>query len=211
MTSGSQPTRDRGHTELRSEYPGGQERCRCIHHLSDQRHDRHLQTDRHRRHPDLGYHRPSPSPSAPRATWPSPPSRVTGPTRAAFGTQPTVSVEDAGGNVVTTATNAVTLAIAGPPRQWRHAHLHHQPIGGFGRSECLCRLSASARPGPIHSARLSAGLTRSQLGFVDPLGRPSHPSGLHHSAGRRRQRGNVEHPTGRQRRRQRRQRGHRGD
>ena len=37
------------------------------------------------------------------------------PTRLPWGTQPTVAVEDVGGNVVTTATNSITLAIGTNP------------------------------------------------------------------------------------------------
>ena len=57
---------------------------------------------------------------------------------AALGTQPAVSVEDASGNVVTNATNSVTLAARDQPR--RHARLHHQPARGQHRHGLLRRL-----------------------------------------------------------------------
>ena len=56
---------------------------------------------------------------------------------SAFSTQPTVTIQDAGGNTVTTDTNAVTMAIGTNPSTGRAVDLH---VDDDGRRGCLHRL-----------------------------------------------------------------------
>ena len=82
--------------------------------------DRHCRRACHRQ----SNHSPSPPGRPPSSS--SPPSRGRVDRGVALPTQPVVSIEDSGGNVVTGNTNAVNLAIVGHPDRG-HAHLHHQP------------------------------------------------------------------------------------
>ena len=70
---------------------------------------------------------------------------------AVWATQPAVSIEDPGGNVVTTATNPVTLGLGHQPR--RHAQLHDQPARPQRRRRLLRRLQDHRQDRHLHPDR----------------------------------------------------------
>ena len=69
----------------------------------------------------------------------------------AWGTQPAVSVEDASGNVVTNATNQITLALGTNPGG--RAQLHHQPAQRQRRRGLLRRLQDHRQDRHLHPDR----------------------------------------------------------
>ena len=78
---------------------------------------------------------------------------------AAFGTQPTVSVEDAGGNVVTTATNAVTLAIASQPGNGATLTCTTNPLAASAGVNAFAGCQIVGKAGTYTLSATSAGLT----------------------------------------------------
>ncbi len=69
----------------------------------------------------------------------------------AWTTQPAVTIEDAGGNTVTTATNAITLAIGTNPGG--APGLHHQPAHCHRRRRHLRRLQDHRHGRELHPDR----------------------------------------------------------
>ena len=90
---------------------------------------------------------------------------------AAFGTQPAVSVEDASGNVVTNATNSVTLAVGTNPGG--ALDLHHQPARGQHRHGLLRRLRDHRQGRHLHADRRGRRLHHRDQRHLHPS--PSDP------------------------------------
>ena len=101
----------------------------------------------------------------------------------AFGTQPSVTVQDAGGNTVVGNTSSVTLAITErrPARPWR---LHRQPAARSRRSGDVRRLQDQPR-GHVHVDRDRRFPGQRSERLADHHGRRGEPARLHHPARRR--------------------------
>ena len=120
---------------------------------------------------------------------------------ATWGTQPAVSVEDSGGNVVSTNNTAsITLAIGHPARGRRHPRLHGQPQDRGRRRGHLRRVQDHRQGGQLHPERQRHRAQRRHQQLVQPHRRPGQPAGLQHPARRRGQRRHLEHPARRQHR-----------
>ncbi len=78
---------------------------------------------------------------------------------AAFGTQPSVSVEDVGGNPVTTATNSISLAIASQPGSGAALACTTNPLAATNGTATFSGCQITGKVGNYTISATSSGLT----------------------------------------------------
>ena len=112
---------------------------------------------------------------------------------ATWTTQPAVAIEDAGGNIVPTATNSVTLAIGTNPGGTLACTTN--PLAATAGVGHLRRLQDHRQDGELHPDCDGHRARRhDQQPFTITVGL-RHPAGLHHPAGRRGQRRDLDDPA----------------
>ena len=111
---------------------------------------------------------------------------------ATWTTQPVVTVQDAGGNTVTTSTDSITLAITTQPGSGARSACTTNPQSASGGVASFAGCKITGKAGSYTLTATATGLTRATSYCVHHHRRHGHPARLHHPArrwGQRRRRG----------------------
>ncbi len=104
---------------------------------------------------------------------------------AAWNTQPVVAIEDASGNVATTNTSNVTLAIAGQPGSGATLSCANNPLGASAGVASFAGCQIVGKAGNYTLERVGERARRRHLQLVLHQRRSGQPVGLQHPTGQR--------------------------